>query len=222
MHRIVKCKYLNEIRATTDCVSVCVSVWNFSDPSLQRYDDYNGFVILHGTDALAYTASALSFMLEDLGKCVVLTGSMLPMSHVHTGLTHPTHTVSFPHKSDAHPTYPPILIKLTHTQILSLTHTHALYQILYGFFLWADAKKNVVLALLTAGFGAISEVVVVFGSKILRGSRVQKVNCTKMEAFDTPNFPPLGETLSITAKSRLLYKDVYVSDSLYKGLCPHR
>lgn len=44
------------------------------------YFDYDGFVILHGTDTLAYTASALSFMLDNLAKTVVLTGSMIPLS----------------------------------------------------------------------------------------------------------------------------------------------
>lgn len=50
----------------------------------QRYDEYTGFVILHGTDTMAYTASALSFMLENLGKPVVLTGSQLPMGRLRT------------------------------------------------------------------------------------------------------------------------------------------
>lgn len=44
-----------------------------------RYDDYDGFVVLHGTDTMAYTASALSFMLRNLRKPVVLTGSQLPI-----------------------------------------------------------------------------------------------------------------------------------------------
>ncbi len=39
------------------------------------YDEYNGFVVLHGTDTMGYTASALSFMLENLGKTVIITGS---------------------------------------------------------------------------------------------------------------------------------------------------
>lgn len=43
------------------------------------YERYDGFLILHGTDTMAYTASALSFMLENLGKPVVLTGSQVPM-----------------------------------------------------------------------------------------------------------------------------------------------
>ncbi|KAK0182102.1 hypothetical protein PV327_000271 [Microctonus hyperodae] len=43
------------------------------------YEDFDGFVVLHGTDTLSYTASALSFMLEALGKTVVITGSQLPI-----------------------------------------------------------------------------------------------------------------------------------------------
>ena len=49
-----------------------------------RYDDYDGFVILHGTDTMAYTASALSFMLENLTKPVILTGSQLPIGQLRT------------------------------------------------------------------------------------------------------------------------------------------
>src|ERR1700694_5955598 len=46
----------------------------------ENYYYYDGFVILHGTDTMAYTASALSFMCENLGKAIVLTGSMIPLS----------------------------------------------------------------------------------------------------------------------------------------------
>jgi L-asparaginase len=46
---------------------------------LKNYHAYDGFVILHGTDSMAYTASALSFMLENLAKPVILTGSQLPL-----------------------------------------------------------------------------------------------------------------------------------------------
>ena len=45
----------------------------------ERYDDYDGFVVLHGTDTMAFTASMLSFMLENLAKPVILTGSQLPL-----------------------------------------------------------------------------------------------------------------------------------------------
>lgn len=49
-----------------------------------NYDRFDGFVILHGTDTMAYTASALSFMLENLGKPVILTGSQLPIGTLRT------------------------------------------------------------------------------------------------------------------------------------------
>ena len=50
----------------------------------ENYDEYDGFVILHGTDTMAYTASALSFMLENLHKPVIITGSQLPIGEVRT------------------------------------------------------------------------------------------------------------------------------------------
>jgi L-asparaginase len=49
-----------------------------------NYDHFDGFVILHGTDTMAYTASALSFMLENLSKPVILTGSQLPIGMLRT------------------------------------------------------------------------------------------------------------------------------------------
>lgn len=49
-----------------------------------NYNDHDGFVILHGTDTMAYTASALSYMLENLTKPVILTGSQLPIGQLRT------------------------------------------------------------------------------------------------------------------------------------------
>lgn len=50
----------------------------------QNYEQYDGFVLLHGTDTMAFTASALSFMLENLAKPVVVTGSQLPIGQLRT------------------------------------------------------------------------------------------------------------------------------------------
>lgn len=55
-------------------------VWVIED----NYDKYDGFVILHGTDTMAYSASALSFMLENIDKPVILTGSQLPIGKIRT------------------------------------------------------------------------------------------------------------------------------------------
>ena len=49
-----------------------------------NYNDFDGFVILHGSDTMSYTASALSFMLENLAKPVILTGSQLPIGDLRT------------------------------------------------------------------------------------------------------------------------------------------
>ena len=49
-----------------------------------NYDRYDGFVVLHGTDTMAYSASALSFMLHNLRKPVIITGSQLPIGEVRT------------------------------------------------------------------------------------------------------------------------------------------
>lgn len=50
----------------------------------EHYDQYHGFVILHGTDTMAYSASALSFMLQNLSKPVIFTGSQLPIGTLRT------------------------------------------------------------------------------------------------------------------------------------------
>ncbi len=50
----------------------------------QQYDNFDGFVILHGSDTMAFTASALSYMLENLSKPVILTGSQLPIGLLRT------------------------------------------------------------------------------------------------------------------------------------------
>ncbi|WP_202215117.1 asparaginase domain-containing protein, partial [Klebsiella pneumoniae] len=50
-----------------------------ADDIKAQYDHYDGFVILHGTDTMAFTASALSFMFENLTKPVIVTGSQIPL-----------------------------------------------------------------------------------------------------------------------------------------------
>lgn len=50
----------------------------------EHYEQFDGFVVLHGTDTMAYTASALSFMLENLSKPVIVTGSQLPIGKLRT------------------------------------------------------------------------------------------------------------------------------------------
>jgi L-asparaginase len=104
-----------------------------------HYREFDGFVVLHGTDTMAYTASALPFMLEGLGKPVVITGSQIPLCEVRN-----------------------------------------------------DARENLITSLLIASEYAIPEVSLYFGGKLLRGCRATKVSADDFDAFDSPNFPHLG------------------------------
>ncbi len=68
-----------------DSSNVSPQHWQWLASEIGRnYDKYDGFVVLHGTDTMAYTASALSFMLEHLNKPVIITGSQLPIGEVRT------------------------------------------------------------------------------------------------------------------------------------------
>lgn len=74
---------LVEMNPLLDSSNMAVKEWNVIAEEIEkRYNDYCGFVILHGTDTMAYTASALSFMLENLDKPVILTGSQIPFCEV--------------------------------------------------------------------------------------------------------------------------------------------
>ena len=74
---------LTELEPLLDSSNMTVREWNqIARVVAENYDRYDGFVILHGTDTMAYTASALSFMLGNLAKPVVLTGSQIPLCEV--------------------------------------------------------------------------------------------------------------------------------------------
>lgn len=105
-----------------------------------RYNDYDGFVVLHGTDTMAYTAAALSYMLQGLRKPVIVTGSQIPLGAVRS-----------------------------------------------------DAPQNLITALQLAASDEINEVAIYFNQRLLRGNRAIKVSAEKLEAFDSPNYPWLGE-----------------------------
>ena len=67
-----------ELSPLLDSSNMTVHEWNrIAEFIAGEYDRYDGFVVLHGTDTMAYTASALSFMLGGIDKPVVLTGSQI-------------------------------------------------------------------------------------------------------------------------------------------------
>lgn len=74
---------LIELPELLDSSNVSIKEWNMIAKIVaENYNEFDGFVILHGTDTMAYTASALSFMFENLGKPVILTGSQIPLFRV--------------------------------------------------------------------------------------------------------------------------------------------
>ncbi len=72
-----------EMSPLLDSSNIAVEEWNkIAALIAERYEQYDGFVVMHGTDTMAYTASALSFMLENLDKPVILTGSQIPLCEI--------------------------------------------------------------------------------------------------------------------------------------------
>ncbi|EXU73828.1 asparaginase [Erwinia mallotivora] len=71
---------IHEYQPLIDSSDMTPQDWqSIADDIKANYDQYDGFVILHGTDTMAFTASALSFMLENLTKPVIVTGSQIPL-----------------------------------------------------------------------------------------------------------------------------------------------
>ena len=74
---------INEYQPLIDSSNMTPSDWQrIADDIKDHYDDYDGFVVLHGTDTMAFTSSALSFMFENLCKPIIVTGSQIPLSQI--------------------------------------------------------------------------------------------------------------------------------------------
>ncbi len=134
----------------------------------------DGFVILHGTDTMAFTASALSFMMLGLTKPVIITGAQIPL-------------------------------------------------LVHG----SDSVDNFVGAIGAASLSHNQEVLIYFNGKTLRGNRSRKVNSTEMDAFASPNLPPITDPSHIIPPQP---KDFCTPDfppgeviltCLYPGYDPH-
>ncbi len=138
--------------AQLDSADMTPECWLKTTEAIEaNYYDYDGFVITHGTDTMAFTAAALSFFLQELGKPIVLTGAQIPMD-----------------------------------------------------VMGSDARANLVNAFRVATSN-LAEVVIVFGTKIIRGTRARKISAFSLEAFESINVPPLGEiglTIRLSSQAR--------------------
>jgi len=128
-----------EFDSIIDSSNMNLEYWKKIGRSMEKfYYKYDSFIILHGTDTMNYTASILSFMLENLNKLVILTGSQIPLVEMRN-----------------------------------------------------DAQKNLIDALTIAGTYDIPEVCLLFDSKLFRGNRTIKNDNINLNAFESPNLPPL-------------------------------
>ena len=74
---------INEYQPLIDSSNMTPGDWQrIADDIKSNYDKYDGFVVLHGTDTMAFTSSALSFMFENLSKPIIVTGSQIPLSQL--------------------------------------------------------------------------------------------------------------------------------------------
>ena len=105
----------------------------------KHYEEYDGFVIAHGTDTMAYTAAALSYLIQHSAKPIVLTGSQRPIG-------------------------------------MDVT----------------DAKSNLLDSLRYASWSKAGGVNIVFGGKVITGTRARKMNTKSYDAFSSINYPNIA------------------------------
>ena len=110
------------------------------DAIMAGYDDHDGFIVLHGTDTMAYTAAALSYLIQDSSKPIVLTGSQRPMAAPFT-----------------------------------------------------DARLNLYQSALWATDPRARDVSIVFGGKVIAGTRARKQRTVSSNAFTSVNYPALAQ-----------------------------
>lgn len=120
-----------------DSTNVSLKVWQDLVSIIEdKYEDYDGFLILHGTDTLAYSAAALSYMIQNSNKPIILTGSQRPISYDST-----------------------------------------------------DAIENLRDSFAYMQHKGTRGVKIVFGGKVIAGTRAKKVNTLSYQAFNSINYP---------------------------------
>lgn len=123
-----------------DSTDMDIPHWQLLTETIQsNYTDFDGFVICHGTDTLAYTAAALSYMIQHSSKPIVLTGSQKPITETPT-----------------------------------------------------DAVRNLTDSLIYASSESACDVVLVFGGRVIAGTRARKIYTKRYDAFESINFPALA------------------------------
>lgn len=106
---------IKEYDPLLDSSNITVKDWNrIATDIAEAYDAFDGFIVFHGTDTMAYTASALSFMLENLSKPVIITGSQIPLSEARNDATNNIVTALW---IAAHSNIPEVCIYFNHQML---------------------------------------------------------------------------------------------------------
>lgn len=136
-----------------DSSNMTPEIWNhIASEIYETYDAFDGFVVIHGTDTMAYTASALSFALQNIGKPVILTGAQIP------GIYHP---------SDAGSNF-------AHAMRLATQDVSGVF-ILFGYSIFRGTRATKISYIHLEGFMSIGEPPLGrIGEKMTLGSQVDK------------------------------------------------
>ncbi|EGR32836.1 hypothetical protein IMG5_069500 [Ichthyophthirius multifiliis] len=126
----------------------------------KNYNSFDSFIVLHGTDSMCYTASFLSFIIENLSKPIIFTGNMVPLSIMRN-----------------------------------------------------DCFNNLLGALSIAGHFSIPEVLIYFHNKLYRANRTKKIDCQKLDCFQSPSYPLLGQVkIGVQINWNYIYKQEITGD----------
>jgi L-asparaginase len=129
-----------------DSTNITPDLWpRLAQTIYARLDDYDGVVVTHGTDTMTYTAAAMAFMLQNLGKPVVITGSQVPLDEIGT-----------------------------------------------------DGRENLINSVRVAAED-VAQVLVVFGTQVIRATRAKKTSAFDLQAFTSVNETQLG-TIGLSIK----------------------
>ena len=154
-----------------------------------NYAAFDGFVVLHGTDTMAYTASALSFMLETLAKPVVFTGSQIPIGVLRTDGRE--------------------------NLVTAVEIAAAAGRSLAGLQVSGPSGAGSADGTLPIRISQVPEVSIYFQNRLFRANRTTKWSAEQLNAFTSENYPPLAEvgvTIHYNTAAINLREDLFPSE----------
>ncbi len=185
-----------------DSSDVTPDVWaRLAEVIRDNYAHFDGFVVLHGTDTMAYTASALSFMLEGLAKPVVFTGSQIPIGVLRTdGRENLVTAVEIAAARTSNDANTPVSGNNTAYKKQFLSERTVCKacdgegrRVYWGVNDEPVAERNAADGALSQKSPQVPEVSIYFQNALLRANRTTKWSAEQLNAFTSENYPALAE-----------------------------